>query len=581
VKRSASVFMGALARLAFRATLAVSVTAPTRAWAAGTQLQAEGHEFGAGQSFQLRLELDAELDEAPALRVPAGTRVLGQSSGPFHSMTSVNGRVTIRNGSITTWTLRVDKPGKYKLGPAVAKTKKGTVTSDLFEVEVSKDAPTPADPFDMMFRDLTQRRFREEDQEEADPALALPEQRAGGKDFFLHAHTDKTRAYVGEQVTLTHTLYLNEQRPEPDLFDLKESTCDQCLAFDHSDQRGGKVGVGLVGSTRYIVKQIRKTAYFPMVAGTVTVLPMSVSGGKKRAHYESEAVVLTVLEPPKAGRPPGYVLGDTGSFALSCEKSAQTVEAEGSIVVTAKLTGTGNFPNKLSLPAVRNLNFLEPQVSEAIGPDSAQAGARAGSKTFTYVVRADAAGMLNLGSIRFPFFNPKTEKYALAECELGKLKVTGDGKQTTKDEASLALLPAMKTLAQKARSGDAKISDAPWFYGVGFGFPLAAAALAFAPRREKKAERNSGAKQLAKEARRASDPKASARLLIKALEAHVEFASGVSIRGLSQEGAREALGDAAKAVLAHLEARASLEALGYDRTASLADLQQRVEKLVS
>jgi BatD DUF11 like domain len=580
MKRRASVFIKAFqGALALCMLVFSTVQAPTPAWAAGTQLQADGHEFGAGHSFQLRLELDEELEEAPGLRVPPGARVLGQSSGPFHSMTSVNGRVTIRNGSITTWTVRIDKPGKYKIGPAVAKTKKGTVTSDLFEVEVSKDAPAPVDPFDRMFRDLTQRRFREEDQEEADPSLALSEQRGAGKDFFLHASADKTRAYVGEQVTITHNLYLNEQRPEPDLFDLKESTCDQCLAFDHSDQRGGKLGIGLVGNARYVVKQIRKTAYFPMVAGAVTVQPMSVSGGKKRARHESEAVVLTVVEPPKAGRPLGYVLGDTGSFALSCEKSAQSVEAEGSIVVTAKLTGTGNFPNKLSLPATRGLNFLEPQVSEAIGPDSAQAGARAGSKTFTYVVRADAAGTLNLGSIRFPFFNPKNEKYAVAECELGKLRVTGDAKQSANDN-SLALLPALKTHANTEALGETNLSGAPWFYGAGIGLPLIAAAIAFAPRRKTKTEKTSGARLLAREAKQSPDPKASARLLTKALEEHVEFASGVSIRGLGREGAREALGDAAKTYLPHLEARRALEAIGYDPSVTLADLQAQVEKLL-
>lgn len=529
-------------------------------------LQVEDREVGLNDAFQVRIELEEEVTEKPELRVSPGLRVLGQSVGPFHSMVSINGQVTVRNGTIVTWTVRANALGKQHLGPVLLKTKSGTQVSSAATIEVTK-VSRPADPFSRALRGLNM--FPDQDEEEAveapDPALALSESHP--TDFFVHARADKTKAYVGEQVSVTYDIYLSEHLADPDLFDLKESTCDQCLVYDHTEQRGTKLGIGLVGGRRFVVKRVRKAAFFPLALGKVMISPLSLSGGPRRVKRESERVEVDVIEPPKAGRPGGYTLGDTGRFELECERSAATIEAGGTVVVTAKLSGAGNFPSRLTLPHTKGLNFLEPDTREALGPDGQ--GLRAGTKTFTYAVRTETPGNADLGNLQWSYFDPAKESYRTLSCALGRIQVTGASVSST--EPTLALLPAIRTI--EPETPPQPVPGAVRMLAL--GLPLLAGALALAPRPgKKKTSTKSAVREHMKAARGAREAKAAAKHLILALDAHVHERYEVELRGLPRHEAELLLPSEAHA---YLETRAALEAFGYDPSITLEDLRTRVE----
>jgi hypothetical protein len=535
-------------------------------WARGNaELQVDDTEVGLTQVFQVRMEVDEEITDAPAFKSASGIKILGQSSGPFHSMQIVNGQVTTRNGTIVTWTVRADQLGKQRIGPVTYTTKSGTHVAPAITVEVSKTAH-PMDPFARAMRGLSLiPDAQEEDNDPADPSLAVE-----GKhplDFFVHARADKDKVVIGEQLTVTYDIYLAESQREPDLFDLKEATCDQCLVFDHTEQRGGRLGIGMVDGRRYVVKRIRKTAFFPLGAGAIRIAPLSLVGGTRRVKRESNAIDVAVVEPPKAGRPGGYTLGDTGAFELGCEVSGDTVEAGGTVIVTAKVSGSGNFPSKLQLPHVRGLNFLEPEVREAIGPNGE--GLRAGSKTFTYAVRAEVPGKNTLGSIQWPVFDPKRESYRTLSCSLGALRVTGTAAASA--EPSIPLKAPIAAL-EGAPAAAAAPSGMLWA-GM-LGLPIVAGVILAVPARKKKRATRSNAKQFLAAAKKTTDQKEAARLLVRALDEYAQERHDARIGGLSRSEAELVLPPEAHAWLA---TRADLEALGYDPALSLETLRARVE----
>src|SRR5262249_44101284 len=140
---------------------------------------------------------------------------------------------------------------------------------------------------------------------------------------FLHATIDKSRVVVGEQVTLSVLLYIDPREREPDFTDVHEAPAADFVkrSLLDNDSQARYLGAALVAGHVWNMKLVRKSALFPLKAGDLEIGPMQLAltrtpGDAKR---ESETLKVHVTEPPMAGRPAGYQLGDVGHFELSTE----------------------------------------------------------------------------------------------------------------------------------------------------------------------------------------------------------------------------------------------------------------------
>ncbi len=130
---------------------------------------------------------------------------------------------------------------------------------------------------------------------------------------------------------------------------------------------------------------------------------------------------VDVREPPLEGRPPGYVLGDVGSFQLTAQVSPRRLRRGESLSVVAKLEGTGNLPSHLPLPQQNGVVWLQPTVAEKLEPQDGRLG---GFRAFTYIVRVDREGELELGALSLPYWDPAQRAYRVATAPLGRVTVT-------------------------------------------------------------------------------------------------------------------------------------------------------------
>lgn len=541
----------------------------------GTNLSARKVEVGSPFTLQLRVSASAgEQVGAPDLKLPPGITGSGPSVGRQSQISIVNGQMTQSIGISATWSLVASRPGTFRLGPASVQTSDGVKTDRAVTIEVVPPgtlpppplAGQPMDPFNMLrgFGGPGFPGFPGFPEPEAQPEPQLPElpeefkiPRPLDPIAFLRARAVPRRVVVGEQVTLSVYAYAGRGSFEPGV--MTEPSRDDFLAFNLMEDQHQLTGYQFdLDGQRWITAKITQFALFPLKAGRLKAGEMSLSfvgrgyskdpQGLKRS---SQPVEIEVVEPPLAGRPPGYRLGDVGRYSLSAQVEPREVPAGGSISVVAKLEGTGNVPFTLLVPERTGVHFLEPQLVEQV---AARRGEVQGFRTFTYVVELSQPGEQDLGELSLPYWDPKARAYAIARAALGTVKVTGTAKAPASPApgvAGVSPAPRLKGLVTPAPKLGPPRAAAPryWPSRPGYwllllGVPLSAV-LGFAlsdlvralnrrlaARRGSLATAQDQAFAQLSSAARAKDVAASAGAAERALVIAIERATSLKARGI-------------------------------------------------
>lgn len=162
-------------------------------------------------------------------------------------------------------------------------------------------------------------------------------------------------------------------------------------------------------------------ALFPITPGQQRITPArltysvplsnSIFSREESHSARSAAHTIMVLQPPDSGRPAGYQ-GAVGRLSVRARLDATETRVGDPVLLTLTVSGVGNvglFPRPaLALPwghAVAG--------SERVRVDST-AALIAGDKEFEWVVTPREAGAQAVPGIRYPYFNPYTERYEVA-----------------------------------------------------------------------------------------------------------------------------------------------------------------------
>jgi len=549
---------------------ALAVFFPAALWAQSepsvtSSVQPNDVEVGQPFMVQLSVTTDASGPSAsdPRLALPDGLRASQPSVSSQTSISFINGRITRRSGFTATWQVVASREGVYGIAPPSAAWNGRRVQGTALRVKVHAagapgspgrrpvpPTPNPFDPFGMFprFPNFGQPEPETPEPEvQQDPEIAI-EAPLDSK-VFLRSVVDQRNPVVGEQVTLTVFVYQRmgmveyTDAHEPSLPDFYRRE----LLQHNVEPETKRVTINGVG---WLVKPIFKVAVFPLRSGEIDIGPMQLTLnsralGLQNAVRASQTIRLHVAEPPVAGRPVGYQLGDVGFYSLSATVDPRTTEVGGAIGVTIVLGGVGNVPNAIRIPLSSSLEWLEPQVRENIEVEN---GKIRGSRTFSYVVRPKIAGDLDLGSVTLPYWNPDRKTYETARAALGKVQVAEKAGAVTKDPTVAhdpwSTLGAPRTdLPPYARARD-PFTDKP-FYWVGlFGLPVAVVVGSLGTRGMKRmrlelAARRQGAERgidkalaEAKDAHKRGDRMVVAASLDRALYLAIERATGLRARAL-------------------------------------------------
>ncbi len=571
-----------------------------------------------GQSFQFQLtamgSADSAMAQDPRLAVPPGFEVLGPSVGP---MTQINFATGQRSVGITaTWTLVAQRAGTFRIGPASVGTAAGKrVTSKVETIEVVPEGTLPRrnfDPFDPFsggnpFGGLfPQGPFGPRGEPEEPPPV--PEEfrldQAPDRLAFLRAVVTPKHPVVGEQVTLR--IYAYGANGRFALSNEVEPSRADFLAYTSPDSGMGEQAVRVpIGDVTYIAQKVREIALFPLHSGKLVIGPMSLTfqgpGFRTPLVRQSERIVLDVEEPPLQGRPPGYKVGDVGELELAARVDPMRIVAGEGVSVIAKLSGTGNIPTSLVVPQQNGVEWLDPSIVEDI---DAKGATVKGFRVFTYVVKLNEPGRVDLGDITLPYFDPKRRAYAVARATLGKVVVDPNPNKPASAAPGASAAPlagangimklptARHDLAAYARPAS-PFTDGLGFWALLFGAPFAVALSGtgiVVGRRaiERMKARRTDPDRLAADALREADEAARAGRAIetagaieRALFRAIEAGTGLKARALLRnelESALSAAGVAAATVKDTLSLLDACEALRFTEGASEASPKTLAEK---
>jgi hypothetical protein len=568
--------MSWLPRLLAAALLAPVVLVPAAAKAQGApQMQVGADVDTVGVGDVVHLELSAQsADGLPSDPQPGATPgfvVRGPPrSAPSQTHISINGARTDRYTLTVDWTLQAQRVGSFSVGPPTVALGGTRYSSHALTIRVvpagqvpQRQPPQGMQPQGMPFNfspfDPWKSFLQGPDRDPldvapatptADPKLALDAPRAPY--YFLHATVDKASAVVGEQVTFSVFEYLDWQEPrnieaepthEPDAADFVKHP------LLPEDKDAPLAGFASVGGHIWRVTLIRRWALFPLRTGDLDIGPLSVSIVRPRLQNSartSETLRVHVTEPPAAGRPPGYVVGDVGRFALAAQSAPREVDQGGAVGVHVELSGTGNVPASIAPPARQGVEWLTPELHDQLGVIGRDVFG--GKRSFDFVVRMHRAGDVDLGEVSVPFWDPEQRRYDVASAKLGAVHVKpSKGAAVASgaaDPETLAGLPAPRDALEGTPAARAHLDDsrAFWWLGVGawpvaFGVAVAGRATGRRMLRAWHERRASPASELrervagAAKACAADDPRVADAAIARVLEAATVAHAGVSVRG--------------------------------------------------
>jgi hypothetical protein len=542
-----------------------------------------------GQRFSVQFTAMADSSDdspsQPKLPVPTNFAIQGPSVSTQRQVNMTLGHIDNRTGISATWILASNTVGRFRIGPASVISGGHQVSDKAFIVEIvpagtisgQRQRPgrrLPFDPFDPFgdfdpfsgpllppMRQLGQLGQTLPDQVELN---GWPHELdiAAARDpvAFLDARVTPKKVVIGQQIS--YSVFAYGHAGPFEVGNPNQPSLKDFLNHDLMDGEGNREQPMKIGTEVWYATKIQDRALFPLHAGKLVIEPMRVqfrsAGQMGNAQYdnlqrESQPLTITVVEPPLNGRPAGYRLGDVGQFQLTATVEPREVSAHEAVAVNVTLSGIGNLPQKFDLPELKGVEWLEPTTNESV---ERKGGKIAGKRSWQYVVKLNEAGLLNLGKLALPYWDPDHGRYEVASADLGQIKVkpsavtdavvgAAPAASAADPTADLPLVPRDK-LAE-APPAPRYWSDTPHFWQLLFLGPLGVIAsiglksLASAintkvTRKRDSVKRRTGTQMATcRQILASGDGPAAASALEKALVLAIEAATSIRARGIGRD----------------------------------------------
>ena len=513
---------------------------PAAAQEISFQASVDRNEIATGQPLKLTIAL--ENASGGAMTTPDwGGLVVMQGPMESSSFSSINGRMSRSVSRI--WYLTATQPGSYVIGPSTVRVGGGTMQTDPITIKVTKGAAGGSNA------DVNRAQKK-------DPNL------------FCTISLSKSKAYVGEQVIATYTLYYRYNSLQPQDYNLPKLNGFWAEEVDMGGPNNGSTQT--VNGLRYNVAVLKKQVLIPLHSGTLRVEPMTLNylvnpgffSSGTPVRIQSNASELTVVDLP--GGKPADFMGAVGDLRMEVTAGTPQVKANEAIDLSIRFSGRANLKlidaPKLNLPP--DFDSYDPKINDKI---TVNGSGMSGSREFQYLLIPRHAGKYDLGTLSYSYFDPSSSSYK----QLKSAPLTFDVQPGDASSGATVGAPA-KTDVQRLgsdiryiRTGDLNLRPkgkhlfGSWAYLLGMALPPLLFLLSFLvhKRREQRlgdheGQRRRGADKVAKQrlaaaaaALEKNDRNAIHDALGKALEGYFADKFNLGVAEVNDSTIRQKLGN--------------------------------------
>ncbi|MCD6497459.1 MAG: protein BatD [Deltaproteobacteria bacterium] len=245
----------------------------------------------------------------------------------------------------------------------------------------------------------------------------------------LTASADRKTCYVGQQVTVTWSIY--HTYPLTVLRPVSMPSASDALVEDlfQIGPRTMSRRQNINGRVVYVTPLYRK-AFFATKPGTLKVSPLDVDVETARfpgrMRRRSPQVVVTVLPLPKKGKPtffPKEPGRNVGQYRITASLDRTNIDAGEAATLTVKVAGTGH-PDLVALDPLTHVEGLKVRASPPKS-DVRRQDSIGGTRTYEYILIGIKAGSHEISAFKFAYFDPKDHAYHVVQTRELAVTVTG------------------------------------------------------------------------------------------------------------------------------------------------------------
>ncbi|MBK6408634.1 MAG: protein BatD [Flavobacteriales bacterium] len=456
------------------------------------QASVDRNEIAAGEAVKYTISLENASSGGGMTTPDWGGLVVAQGPMESSSFSSINGRMS--RSSSRTWYLTATQPGSYTIGSSTVRVGGGTLQTDPIAIKVSKGESS------------------------AGSNAATDQAQKRDANLFCTITLSKNKAYVGEQIIATYTLFSRYNSLQARDYDLPKLNGFWAEEVDMG-QSNWEATPRTVNGLRYNVAVLKKQVLIPLRGGKLRVEPMTLNylvnpgffSSGTPVRIQSNTSEVSVSELP-AGKPADFI-GAVGDLNMEVKAGSPTVKANEAIGLSIRFSGRANLKlidaPKLELPP--DFESYDPKVNDKITVNGAGMN---GSREFQYLLIPRHPGKFDLGTLSFSYFDPSSGTYK----QLRSGQLTFDVQPGDADAGASVNTPMKSDVKRLGsdiryiRTGDLQLKAkgkhlfGSWAYVLGMAVPPALILLVFLwhRRREQRlgdfqGQRRRGADKVAKQ----------------------------------------------------------------------------------
>lgn len=341
----------------------------------------------------------------------AGFRVMGthRTNHSAHFGFGFPGQSSQQISASFIYTVEPTRAGMLNVGPAAVKVDGRLFKSAVVKLKVlDGGAPAPPPP--------------------PERVAPVPPERAK-QPLFITASATPKKVYLGQQVVASWYLYTRVRLFSPRM--AGQPTTDDFWSEDLTTPNQLEFKEKMISGTAYGRAVLAQKALFPQKSGTLTISPLKfnvrtleeVRNPSANTTRESPPIVIEVMPLPEQGKPPGFTLGNVGSYVMAANLDRDSVKAGDAVTLRLDVRGQGNL-RQLKLPKLDKLQgfkVYEPKTSERFNREQDLIG----EKTVEYLLMPLTAGRLRIPPIVLDTFDPRTGRYKRLQTSPLMLQVKG------------------------------------------------------------------------------------------------------------------------------------------------------------